>query len=1026
MKHNQNDISGLEHYFKFQKIIAERVVWPYSFKEDSLYRWRAFILSSILLSALLFGSFAFISAMTLLVKENAWGLAFVDFLGLMLGFIFLFARRIKFEVRASITLLMFYVIGIAVILSVGPLSGGPAWLFAFAVLSGVLVGNYAAFVAILMNGLFLSILGIMISTGKFGNEFPLFNSTQTMISAGINFIVLNAVTAASVSALVKGVSHTYRKKEDLANSLKAEQLQLIEAKQGLELEIKNRKQTEKALLKSETKYRRIYNNILNVYYETSIDGIILEISPSIVKHSQYTREELIGKSIYDIYANPADREKLIEILHNHGSVRDYEVILKYKDGTLHTSSVNIELIKDDNHNPIKLVGIFRDITEQKQADEMLRKSEEKFRTAFQTSPNAITITNIEDGKYIDVNKGFTKILGYSQEDVIGKSSVALNIWNNLKDREFLRSGIKKYGAVENLEAEFKGKNGQIITGLMSARTLNIKDKKIFLAVTQDITERKRAEDALNKKTKFLDKIIETSAMSMWISDEKGTAIRANPACLKLYGATEEEVIGKYNLFQDSVLEKKGFMPMIKDLFQKGEPASFIIDYDFASVDHVDVENATHKTLNTVHTPVFDSNGKVSNIIVQAIDFTEIKQAQKDIIKAQKIAAEQKRLALVGQIAGKMAHDFNNILGIIMGNTELSLLDCKDIETRKTLELIFEQTLRGKNLTKNLVAFAKDQEPKQVFFRISEKIDLVVSLMKKDLEGIEFIKEDKPGVPGLLADPGMIEHTLVNLIQNSIHATSMNKSPQISIRTYCSDKNICFEIEDNGCGVSKKHMKNIYEPSFSLKGSNDVTGSYERHIKGTGYGMANVKKYIEQHKGKISVDSVLGSGTKFTISLPVINKELTNDEKKELREEITYFEKHILLIEDETDISNVQYKILTTEPCNHKVEIANTGQIAMDLFDRTDYDFISLDYVLPGGINGMDIYHHVRKTDKNIPILFVSGNIEFLESIKALKQKDVIIDHISKPCQHKDYINRINKLLEQANAAQQSLNPKLKI
>ncbi|MCD4677348.1 MAG: hybrid sensor histidine kinase/response regulator, partial [Desulfobacula sp.] len=303
----------------------------------------------------------------------------------------------------------------------------------------------------------------------------------------------------------------------------------------------------------------------------------------------------------------------------------------------------------------------------------------------------------------------------------------------------------------------------------------------------------------------------------------------------------------------------------------------------------------------------------------------------------------------------------NILGIIMGNTELSLLGCKDAEIKKTLELIFEQTIRGKNLTKNLVAFAKDQEPKQEFFKISEKINLVHNLLKKDLEGIELIKEDKPNIPDLLADPGMIEHALVNLIQNSVHATSLSEYPKIVMRTYCLDDYICLEIEDNGCGIPDEHLAKIFDPSFTLKGIKDVTGSYQTDIKGTGYGMANVKKYIEQHKGNISVKSEVGSGTKFTISFPVIKKELTSEEKTQIREEITHFDKFILLVEDEPAISGVQYKILSQEPCNHKVDIAQNGQIAIDLFDRNQYDFISLDYVLPGKINGMDVYNHIRKT-----------------------------------------------------------------
>ncbi|MCD4721206.1 MAG: PAS domain S-box protein [Desulfobacula sp.] len=525
-----------------------------------------------------------------------------------------------------------------------------------------------------------------------------------------------------------------------------------------------------------------------------------------------------------------------------------------------------------------------------------------------------------------------------------------------------------------------------------------------LRLNNEIKERNKAEEQIQASEKKFREIIEdVSGISIQGYDEQRKVIFWNQASEKLYGYTEQEALGKKI---DDLIVPSGMREQIQGLIQKW------IEYG-EKIPAKEVE-LIDKNGNIV--PVFSSHvmhetpqGKERFCI--DIDLTELKLAQEEKIKAQQIAGEHEKLALVGQIAGKMAHDFNNILGIIMGNTELSLLDCKDAETRKTLELIFEQTLRGKNLTRNLVAFAKDQEPRREFFRIYDKIDLVLSLLKIDLKEIELIKEDKPGVPDLLADPGMIEHALVNLVQNSIHALSMVDQPRIIIRTYCLRNNICLEIEDNGCGIPKEHLEKIYEPSFTLKGSCDVTGSYKTGIKGTGYGMSNIKKYIKQHKGSIFVESVFGSGTKFTINLPVIKKELTNEEKTQIQKKITHFEKYILLVEDETAISDIQYRILTQEPCNHKVDIAQNGQIAMDLFKRNEYDVVSLDYVLPGKINGMDVYHHIRKADKTLPILFVSGNINFLESIKELKQKDPYIDHQSKPCQNKNYVYSINRLLK---------------
>ena len=525
---------------------------------------------------------------------------------------------------------------------------------------------------------------------------------------------------------------------------------------------------------------------------------------------------------------------------------------------------------------------------------------------------------------------------------------------------------------------------------------------VFIMIISNALMKTRAAEARLKISEESYRDIFDNLMDVYFKTTlDGTIENVSPSAKTILGYSAQELIGKKTnmLYQNpedreemlTELKKKGQIRGFELIFKKrtGEPFNLSVNAD----------------LN------FDEYGRPIGLSGTIRDITESKQAQKDKIKAQKLASEHEKLALVGQIAGKMAHDFNNVLGIIMGNAELSILLCKDDQIKHRLELIYKQTIRGKNLTKNLVAFAKDQEPRQRFFRISEKIDLVLNLMKKDLEGIELLKEESPDVPELLADSGMIEHALVNMIQNSIHATSMVEDPRIVIRTFSRGKTICFEIEDNGCGIPEEHLTNIYEPSFTLKGSKDITGSYQPGIKGTGYGMSNVKKYIEQHKGTISIESKWGKGTRFTVSLPVIKKTLTSEEKTKIERQGLNFNKYILLVEDETDIADVQYSILTQAPFSHKVDIADNGQVAMDLFDRNEYDIVSLDYILPGRINGMDVYHHIRETDRNIPILFISGNIEFLESIKELKQKDARIDHLSKPCQNEEYVSSINGLFD---------------
>lgn len=507
-------------------------------------------------------------------------------------------------------------------------------------------------------------------------------------------------------------------------------------------------------------------------------------------------------------------------------------------------------------------------------------------------------------------------------------------------------------------------------------------------------------------------MFEQSIVSTQLLSSEGDTLRVNQSFCELFGVTPE-AMKHYRIFEDNAIKESDAYEPLLDVFNNKVSRRWFNWFDIAHAS----ESSGVKTirpekvyLENLSYPILGDKGDLEYVVIQHHDITERKQAKKEKLQAQKIAAEHDNLKSFQRIAGQMAHNFNNILGIIMGNTELALMDCKEPQTKKTLELIFKQTLNGKKLTRNLVVFAKNQEPNQVFFRINEKIDLCLNLLMKDLNGIELQKEFGYEIPELFADSGMIEHVFVNLIQNSIHALSKAEYPIIKIKTYATNGFVCFEIEDNGCGIPEEHLDSIYESTFTLKGSNDVTGSYQNEIKGTGYGMASAKKCIDQHKGKLSIKSEVGVGTKIIISLPIIKKELTKEEKAEI-EEVTHFGKRILLVEDEIGIADVQYTILTDEPFYHKVDKADNGQVAMDLFDRNKYDCVSLDYALPGKISGMDIYNHIRKTDQNIPILFISGNVEFLESISELGKTDLFIDHLSKPCQNKDYVNTVGKLLK---------------
>ena len=569
--------------------------------------------------------------------------------------------------------------------------------------------------------------------------------------------------------------------------------------------------------------------------------------------------------------------------------------------------------------------------------------------------------------------------------------------------------------------------GERAASWMGVQLKGRKDSKLGVIVVQDYTdpdaysesdfnllkvasgtigsaiEYNQAQLDLEKREKMFRTLVEAASVGINELDIDETILYSNKVFAQMLGyENEQDIIGR-NLKEFTTSDT--FCEMIQKTKEE-RPKGVAKMYETRLVS----KNGTIKDVIVNCTPVGYDTGRVTKYIGVVTDITEQKHDHREKILAQKHAADQEKHALVGQVAGKMAHDFNNILGAIMGNAEISLLDCKDENIRQTLEIILEQTLRGRNLTKNLVAFAKNQEPKQELFNINEKINLALSLLKKDLDHIKVTTDLKTDIPLLLADPGMIEHSLINLLQNSIHATSMVENAAILIKTYHRHRTICIEIEDNGCGIPEKHKNSIYTPAFTLKGQNDLLNAYRKNIKGTGYGMSNVKMYIEKHHGRISFESEENKGTKFIIELPVRQATLTNEEIIEVKKKAIQTQKHILIVEDEAPISNIQSRVLSQKPFEHHVDIAVNGQMAVELLDKHKYDLVSLDYILPGNLTGLDIYHHIRQKDKLVPILFISGNLEFIKSIKELQLNDKRINHLSKPSTNKNYAETVNELL----------------
>ncbi|MCX6307726.1 MAG: PAS domain-containing sensor histidine kinase [Bacteroidia bacterium] len=253
---------------------------------------------------------------------------------------------------------------------------------------------------------------------------------------------------------------------------------------------------EKALA-NEKRLKGILDNLQDGFFEADLKGNFTFVNAvGIEMYGYNSTEELIGMPAKSLYANEKERDMMLEELRKTGKIVDWNGIGLKKDGTTFWVSMNVQVLKNDAGQAIGTQGTVRDISWRKQNEETMRLSEEKFRKAFFTSPDSIAINRLEDGMYVSINKGFTQILDYTEEDVSGKTSLELNIWVDAEDRRRLGQELKDKGFVDNMEANFRGKSGKILDGLMSANIIELGGVLHILSVTRDFTERKKIEKDL--------------------------------------------------------------------------------------------------------------------------------------------------------------------------------------------------------------------------------------------------------------------------------------------------------------------------------------------------------------------------------------------------------------------------------------------------------------------------------------------------------------------------------------------------
>ncbi len=365
----------------------------------------------------------------------------------------------------------------------------------------------------------------------------------------------------------------------------------------------------------ESARNRIYlNSAAEGVLVMSASGTLIEVNDRFCVLSGYPRAELLAMD--EVRCAACWPNGLLPRLLASFEPQTLETRLQCHSGQALDVELNFSAFALDGEK--HLYVSVRDITERKQNETALRESEERFRTAFLTSPDAVNITRLSDGRYLEVNDAFVHTMGWAREETVGRSSLDMNIWHSADDRQRLVAALQRDGHYDNLEAEFVAKDGRIITGLMSAHVIFLKGEKCLLSVTRDITERKVAENQLRK----LSMAVEQSSDSVVITDLGGKIEYVNETFVLNTGYSREEALGKNPRVLQSGRTPAQTYASLWDAMTEGR--------SWSGEFYNQRKDGSHYIEWAVISPIRQADGRITHYVAVKSDITARKEAEERI------------------------------------------------------------------------------------------------------------------------------------------------------------------------------------------------------------------------------------------------------------------------------------------------------------------------------------------------------------------------------------------------------------
>ncbi len=704
--------------------------------------------------------------------------------------------------------------------------------------------------------------------------------------------------------------------------------------------------------------REIFDFVPAGAYRTSPEGRVLAANEHLTRILGFPSvSALLGRDVKDFYADPGDRERLLQALAREGSTR-MEVQLKRLDGILFHAEIFATLV--DSNGSRFVTGILNDISDRKRLEGRVTQ----FRRAVDASDDAIFVTD-RDGTFTYINPAFTRLYGHAAEEVLGRCTPRIlkcGKYDQATYAAFWKTLLE--GASVRNEFINRRKDGTLVLVDVSVNPITGEDGAIsgFLAIQRDITARRQVENALRESEALFRRVFDDLPVGTALVAADGRFHRANKAFCSMMGRSEAELKELTAADITHPDDRPSSLAAIRDL-REGRIDHIAMEKRYVRKDGATVWGSISVRL------IHDADGRPLWTMPVVVDVTERQRLEQQLRQSQKMEA-------VGQLAGGIAHDFNNILTAMMGYGEL-LVDQAQPGTQAAtdLEHILEGGKRAAALTRQLLAFSRKQVLRLEVVDLNEVLGRFQQFARPLIGEDIRMEVDLAGVPvRTRADASQLEQVLLNLLVNARDAMPgggriIMRTDAVTIGRDYASHHVAMEpgeyvelvVSDTGAGMSEHVKQHLFEPFFTTK----ETG------KGTGLGLATIYGIVKQMGGFIWVYSEETRGTTFKIYFPRCEEGQPQPAERAGRGLTLGGKERILLVEDDGAVRKFASAVLSRN--GYQVSEAENGEAALEhLRALPDWpDLIVTDIVMPG-MNGPELARTLVSERPDTRVLFTSG------------------------------------------------------